>query len=212
MRKWEKIRVALLIIAGLLPFVSFWQPMWSFYLWSNSYPYGIGMAIYSCEPADPIDVAEMDGGLDELQVLNHYIGMKPISPDLIIFKLLPLLLILVGVLLIISAFWRKRWVLPGAFGVNALVGIYGMISFAYYIYTYGHDLDPAAAISVPPFMPSIIGEGHLAQFTTWAEFGWGTYAVVTSTFLAALVLFIDWWLVRKQSGTIAKSPHKKGEI
>ena len=32
-------------------------------------------------------------------------------------------------------------------------GAFSLWSFGYKLYRYGHDLDPTAAVQVPPFMP-----------------------------------------------------------
>ncbi len=194
---WGKGRIIMLVAAGVLLLASVSSPMWSIYLWCNSYPDGIGMTVYTYKPADPPDVAEMDGGIDELDVLNHYIGMHPISPDLIIFKILPVSIVAVGVLLIIAAFWKRPWFLYSVVGLNGLLGLYGATSFVYYIYSYGHDLDPKAAIHVEPFMPPLMGENQLAQFTTWSQFELGTLLLILGSALAFIAAGMEWWIDRK---------------
>lgn len=191
MKKWEMARSLLLVIAGALIFVSFRYPMWSIYLWANMYPNGIGMSVYAYKPADPPDVEEMDGGMHELNVLNHYIGMKPISRKLPVFTILPTLLGLSAVLLILSAFIRREKFFKVALWVFLGTAVYGMVTFFYRIYEYGHDLRPDAAIKVPPFTPGIIGWNRIAQFETWSEFGWGTYLVLIAFVLAWGTYFLD---------------------
>jgi copper chaperone NosL len=188
----------MLLLAGALMLASLSYPMWSIYLWSFSYPNGIGMSVYQNKPGDPVDVDQLDGGVDELEVLNHFIGMKPITKDLLIFKILPKATVLMGVLFIVAAFWRKRKFLYGVAGAGILLGMYGMGSFFYYMYQYGHDLDPNAAITIEPFMPGIIGEKNLAQFTSWSQFENGTFFLILSTMLVLIVAGAEWWMARKQ--------------
>lgn len=188
---WDKIRIPLLVIAGILILISFLFPIWKIYLNANMYPNDIGMAIYAYKPGDPPDVKEMDGGLTELNILNHYIGMRPIKTDLLVFKLLPALFSLIAILLIVSAFWRKKGLLIGTALLFTLTSIYGWVTFVYTLYVFGHDLKSEAAIKVPPFMPGIYGENRLAQFTTWSYFDWGLYLPVISFVLCWLVLFLD---------------------
>jgi len=198
---WGKGRFALLLAAGILMLLSVRLPVWSIYLWSFSYPDGIGMTVYTYKPADPPDIAELDGGMHEFQVLNHFIGMRPITSDLIVFKLLPAGIVVSGGLLVIAAFWKRRNFLYGAVGATCLVGLYGAVSFLYYMYMYGHDLDPNAAIDVEPFMPGLWGENQLAQFTTWSQFESGALFLVLGTVLALTVVGVEYGMSRKQRRT-----------
>lgn len=194
---WGKGRVAMLLLAGVLMLASLNFPMWSIYLWSFSYPDAIGMSIYSSKPSDPVDIDALDGGIDEFEVLNHFIGMQPITSDLLIFKILPVAIVAVSVLLIVAAFWKRRWLLYGAAGMNVLLALYGSISFFYYMYSYGHDLDPNAAINIEPFMPGIWGENQLAQFTTWSQFDLGTVLLVLGSVLVFTVVGMEFWVSKK---------------
>lgn len=201
MKLWGKTRIIPLLAAAAMMFVSFWFPMWKIYLVANMYPNEIGMSIYATRPGDPPDVAEMDGGINELNVLNHFIGMQPIRADLPVFKILPVWIVLVGVMLMISAFVKKKKVLPITVGLFALLSVYGVGTLIYRVYSYGHDLDPRAAIKIPPFMPGIWGENKLAQFTTYSYFDWGTYLLVIAFVVSALALFVDWRLEKRQASS-----------
>jgi len=198
MKLWKWIRIIPLLAAAAMLFISFLFPMWEIYLEANMYPNDIGMAIYATRPADPPDVATMDGGLHELNVLNHYIGMRPIKADLPIFKVLPTLIVILGILLILCAFVKKKWLLLVVTGLFALTSVYGVATLFYRIYSFGHDLNPHAAIKVPPFTPGIWGQNKLAQFTTYSYFDWGTYFLVIAFVVSVLVLFVDWWLEKRQ--------------
>ncbi len=206
MKLWSKIRIIPLLAAAVMVFLSFKFPMWEIYLEANMYPNDIGMAIYATHPGDPPDVAEMDGGLHELNVLNHYIGMRPIRADLPVFKILPTLMVIIGVMLILSAFIRKLKMILATVVVFAMMSVYGVATLIYRIYSYGHNLRPDAAIKVPPFMPGIWGQNKLAQFTTYSYFDWGTYFLVIAFVVAFIVLVVDWRLQKKVgSGVIEQT-------
>ncbi len=200
MKIWGKIRFIPLLAAAAMLFVSFKFPMWEIYLEANMYPNDIGMAIYATHPGDPPDVAEMDGGLHELNVLNHYIGMRPIKADLPVFKILPVWIVVLGILLILCAFIRKLKLMLTTVILFALMSVYGVATLIYRIYSYGHNLRPDAAIKVPPFMPGIWGQNKLAQFTTYSYFDWGTYFLVIAFVVAFLVLVVDWRIQKRQAG------------
>src|SRR5690606_3477096 len=42
--------------------------------------------------------------------------------------------------------------------------IFSLGAFAYRLYTYGHDLDPSAPMTIEPFMPVLVGRQQIANF------------------------------------------------
>jgi hypothetical protein len=63
-----------------------------------------------------------------------------------------------------------------------------------WLWYYGNHLDPTAALSgaVKPFTPTILGTGHVGQFSTTAWLMPGWYLAL----LAALLTGGAWWLQR----------------
>ena len=57
--------------------------------------------------------------------------------------------------------------------------------------TFGQNLDPAAPLSasVKPFTPTLLGEGGLGQFKTYATAGWGLWLAVACSVLS-IVAFV----------------------
>jgi hypothetical protein len=98
---------------------------------------------------------------------------------------------LIAGLLLLAAFIDRVWmtVLP----LVALAGTasYGLWSMSRRLYEYGHDLDPTAPMDVAPFTPPMIGENQIAQFGTYAWFGWGTVLPAAAAGLLALALWLD---------------------
>jgi hypothetical protein len=191
-------RFLILIAAGVLIIVSMKYPMWYMYLDSNNFPKGIGMAVWATHPGDPEDVDELDGGLKEINVLNHYIGMAEISKEnMPIFSVLPVVLVIAAILCIVTAFVRKTWMSFVNLAFFALISAGGLIMLVYSLYSFGHNLDPKAAFEIEPFMPGIYGEHHLAQFTTYSDFYWGTYLLVIASLFMVAALVIDFFTLRR---------------
>jgi copper chaperone NosL len=190
MKTMAVLRSVLLIVAAALILVSFKYPMWYMYLDSNNFPKGLGMAIWATQPGDTQDIKDLDGGLKEVNILNHYIGMGAISEEMTIFKVLPAALVVAAVLCLIAAFVRKKWISLVTVVWFALISAGGMAALFYNLYSFGHDLDPHAPIKVQPFMPGFYGEHKLAQFTTYSDFYWGTYLLVL-----AFALMVAAWLM-----------------
>jgi len=188
----------------VLIIVSIRYPMWYMYLDSNNFPNGIGMSIWATHPGDPEDIAKLDGGLKEVNVLNHFIGMKEISKETMpIFSVLPVVLVILAIACVAAAFIRKKWASSAVVILFALVSAGGVFALAYSLYTFGHNLDPTAAITIDPFMPGIYGEHSLAQFTTYSNFYWGTYLLVIAFLFTVVAWVIDLISLRRghETGT-----------
>ena len=185
------VRFLILVVAAALIIVSMRYPMWYMYLDSNNFPNGIGMSVWATHPGDPNDIAKLDGGLKEVNVLNHYIGMKEISTDTMpIFKVLPAVLVVAAIGCIVAAFVRRKWACLAVVIFFSAISVGGMAALVYNLYSFGYHLDPTAAIKIEPFMPGIYGEHKLAQFTTYSDFYWGTYLLVM-----AFVLIVAAWVI-----------------
>jgi len=186
------VRFLILVAAAALIFVSMKYPMWYMYLDSNNFPKGIGMAVWATHPGDTEDIADLDGGLKEINILNHYIGMAEISKEtMVIFSILPVVLVIAAIACVAAAFIRKIWASVVVVSIFALISAGGLLALVYSLYAFGHKLDPTAAIKVEPFMPGIYGEHHLAQFTTYSNFYWGTYLLIIAFLLMVGALVID---------------------
>ncbi len=74
--------------------------------------------------------------------------------------------------------------------VPALLPVFFVITYAAWLWFFGHTLHPWGAFTVKPFMPTVFGEGKVAQFSTYSYPYWG-YGLLVIVFLAlALALLI----------------------
>ena len=74
--------------------------------------------------------------------------------------------------------------------VPALLPVFFVIEYAAWLWFFGHNLHPWGAFTVKPFMPTVFGEGKVAQFSTYSYPSWG-YALlvlVMGCMLLALLL------------------------
>lgn len=180
----------LLALSALLLLAMYVTPIWRVFLDAPQYPEGIGMQIW----INTVKGAK-ENDLDNINNLNHYIGMKRIVPDAIPeLKLMP---IIVGVLIAgglgAAAMGRRRvaqvWV-----GVFIVVALAGLVDFYKWEYDYGHDLDMENAIIKVPgmtYQPPLIGSKQLLNFTATSIPGFGGYAAMIALGLSVLALVID---------------------
>ncbi|MCI0433554.1 MAG: hypothetical protein L0271_07885 [Gemmatimonadetes bacterium] len=187
MKKSTRILVATAALSlGLL----YWLPLWKITLEAPQYPEGIGMRIHvnTITGVKPHDLQNING-------LNHYIGMARIEPDSIPeLRFMPWIvggLIVVGLVAALAG--RRRLLVTYAvvFGAAALAGLG---DFWRWEYDYGHNLDPSAAIKVPgmSYQPPLLGSQQLLNFTanSWpAAGGWiAILAFLTVVALAVIEL------------------------
>ena len=169
----------------LIPALLF--PLWSMTLYSNQFPDGLNLYIYanSLQGGHPQDRDD----LKEINTLNHYIGMHSLSEsDFSEFKWIPLML---GVFFIFGL----RTIVIGKMSnlVDTAVlfgwfGVFSLWSFYSKLWLYGHNLDPTAAVKIPPFMPPMFGMKQLANFTVYSYPGVGSYFLLSFLILLGLAV------------------------
>jgi len=136
-------------------------PLWRISLVAPQYAEGLTLDMYAYQ----IVAGNNGQDLAEINTLNHYIGMKPIAQaDFLEMKLLPFA-IGVFALLALRAVVIGRVVTVVDLAVLFLYfGAFSLGSFAYRLYSYGHQLDPRAPMKIAPFMPVVIGSQQIANF------------------------------------------------
>ncbi len=188
----------LVVIGALLILPTFFYPLWRMQLYSNQFPDGLNLYIYSFKIEGGQSPTRDD--LREINSLNHYIGMRPLqAEDFTEFKWIPF--VLGGVILVAlrSAVLGKMSKLVDLFVLFTYFGLFSLWSFYHKLYLYGHDLEPTAAIKIPPFTPPMFGHKTMANFEVYNYPDVASYfmAVVPFLFLAAMWLSRRAWLREK---------------
>ena len=78
--------------------------------------------------------------------------------------------------------------------VPALLPVFFVITYAGWLWFFGHNLHPWGAFTVKPFMPTVFGEGKVAQFSTFSYPYWG-YSLLLIIFACLMLALL---LRRKQ--------------
>lgn len=179
----------IIVLASLLLIVTFFFPIWYIDLEAPQYPEGIGLEIWlnKITGQKPHDLENING-------LNHYIGMKVIVPDAIPeLKIMPFIIIFLILFGLVSGISGKRymvyiWIV--LFIVTAAIGLY---DFYMWEYDYGHNLNPHAAIKIPgmAYQPPLLGSKMLLNFNAISMPHIGSWILVTVVILSIVALFID---------------------
>lgn len=171
--------------AGTLA-VSILFPYWQLKLTAPQFPDGLQIRAF---------VNRLEGDVNEIEGLNHYVGLPSFADGAVLERSVSIagILVLAG-LLLAGLFVHNRnvvWLV-----IPALIfPVFFVADLQYWLWNYGHSLDPRAPLAnaVGEFTPPIFGPGEIAQFETLAWPGVGFVLAVVAAGLATAGL----WYHRK---------------
>jgi copper chaperone NosL len=186
----------LIAAAALLLGLVYFFPIWTIELRAPMYRDGIGMHIFVN------DVRGHDEhDIQNINILNHYIGMRPIVPEEFgEFEIMPFLLGLVILLALLAASVGKLW-LVGLWGVVfGVLGIAGLVDFNFWLYDFGHNLSPDAPIKVPgmTYQPPLFGKNQVVNIVATSYPHVGTVLLLGAALLG-LIAFLSEWHSRREA-------------
>jgi hypothetical protein len=80
--------------------------------------------------------------------------------------------------------------------------LYSLWSFGYKMWSYGHNLDPTAPVTVDPFMPPLFGHKTLANFEVYSYPAPGSYALALVALLLLAAVILAWRRRPNASSTV----------
>jgi hypothetical protein len=185
-KKLSVVSMLILVVSAVLIAISMTFPWWRLLLVAPQYPEGLNIIVYT---------NKLEGQLDIINNLNHYIGMRDFSAKT--FPELSYLNILIGglaALTLVVALLRRKIFLYVLIGLFVVGGVVGFLDLYNALHTFGTQLDPHAPIKIKPFVPPVVGENHFANFTTHSYLGTGAYFII----LAFILTLIPLWKDRKK--------------
>jgi copper chaperone NosL len=174
----------LLGLAALCLIVSIFLPYWNMTLEAPQYPNGLHVRTY---------VNRLEGDVQEIDGLNHYIGMRPLEEAAQLERSLSIILIGATALLVVAAiFVHSKWAALLALPAVLYPFVF-ILDMYYWLRTFGQNLDPTAALSnyIDPFIPTVLGEGLIGQFKTVATLGPGFYLAALASILILVGLYFQ---------------------
>jgi len=180
-RKRFLIPTILMVTAAVLLLISIFLPYWKLTLFAPQYPEGLKAVIY---------VNRAAGDIQELDILNHYIGMKsmkeaaPLERSLSIFLIAGIILLVVASIYVhspIALFLTIPAILYPAFFLGVLY---------FWLRNFGMNLDQNAPInSIKPFAPPILGDSTIANFKTTATWEIGLFLSIAASIIIIVGLY-----------------------
>ncbi len=162
------------------------MPIWKVSLEAPQYPkaaFPDGIPVY-------FNLTDWSGKVNEMNTINHYIGMNPMEAGAVTLrKLVPFLYLMFVIMLIAYLFYNgPGWWLLAI--VPAFLPWFYLALFSKWLYWFGHHLHPWGAFKIKPFMPTVFGDGKVAQFTTHSYPATGFYFLVAFFILLVLSVLI----------------------
>lgn len=95
-----------------------------------------------------------------------------------------------AMLIVLAGVWYSRPFSLLLALVPALLPVFFVLDYAGWLWFFGHNLHPWGAFTVKAFMPTVFGEGKVAQFSTYSYpyIGYGMLLLVTGLLLPAILL------------------------
>ncbi|MFO0571111.1 MAG: hypothetical protein U0263_36095 [Polyangiaceae bacterium] len=195
-----------ILLVLLVPLVlGLTKPLWHLEMEAPQYRNGLSLDVYAHTVVGGHDGKD----IAEINILNHYIGMKKLDRAAFTeldwlpfgFGVLALLLVRVAVLGNVRAL----------VDLAALVGYFagfGLFRFVFKLRSYGYDLASDAPIKVEPFMPVIWGTKQIGNFTTHARPALGAYLI--AAFALGVILLTLFHLIegRRRARRAQATPEK----
>lgn len=186
-----KLSKILMALAGLAILGLFVFPLWSITLEAPQYPTPLSMDIYinRFEDYRPNDI-------QNINLMNHYVGMAPIPETIPEFTIFPIVIGLMSVIGVLLALFKSyKWFLAW-FILMVLLSTAGLIDFYFWEYNFGHNLDPEAIMKFTDkegnpmgFQPPFFGSEQILNFIAHSYPGIGAY-FLGGGILLSLISFI----------------------
>ncbi len=159
-------------------------PIWAVSLEAPNYPkeaFPDGIPVY-------FHFDGFSGEVHEMNTINHYIGMDPmwvggqIEREIGIYALLGLSMIMILFMAYSSKILNYLMLIPVALPVLFIA------DYAYWLYWFGHNLRDWGAFKLKPFMPTVFGDGKVAQFITHSYPTIGFFVIVAIALFSLLAI------------------------
>lgn len=153
-------------------------PVWRVSLEAPQYPeesFPDGIPVF-------FHMTDFSGKVNEMNTINHYIGMDPMEVGAVFLRQIAPFVYLIFTILLLTylfyggPFWWAMGIIP------ALMPWYYVFFYAKWLYWFGHNMHEFGQFKVKPFMPTVFGDGKVAQFTT--------HSYPTTGFYFLLIFFV----------------------
>ena len=155
-----------MLVGAILPLALFLFPLWKISLEAPQYPIPLGMYIHinDFSDANPHDIKNIN-------IMNHYVGMKYIPEAIPEFKIFPAGIIITSILGLMIGYRGNYKGYLAWFILMIVLSTAGVYDFYLWEHDYGHNLDPKAIMKFTNpdgtemgFQPPLFGSKDILNF------------------------------------------------
>ena len=183
MQRGARATVVALALGGAALFAgAYFLPWWNFHLVAPQYPRGLELHIA---------LTGISGDTKEIDILNHYIGMRAMSGAADFEAKMAIYLVGAVVLTVFAGLVAAGKRLHRLAMIPAIGLPIGFVADVFgWMWTFGHSLNPEATIHFEALTPTLLGKGMVGQFhtTAWPAMGFGVALLGVGFVIAAAVL------------------------
>ena len=128
------------------------------------------------------------GDVHERNTINHFIGMDPMKRGAPYLRTLaPYALVFVALLFVLYMVYDSK-ILDLLILIPVALPLIFLGFYSYWLYWFGHHMHDWGAFKIKPFMPTVFGDGKVAQFTTHSYPTTGFWILVAISVLSLLAI------------------------
>jgi len=128
------------------------------------------------------------GDVFEMETINHFIGMDPMDRGAPYLRMAaPYALVFTALLLVLFMVYRSK-ILNLLMFIPISLPIIFIGFYSYWLYWFGHHMHEWGAFKIKPFMPTVFGDGKVAQFTTHSYPTTGFWLLIAISVLSLLAV------------------------
>ncbi len=159
-------------------------PIWSVSLEAPNYPkkaFPQGIPVF-------FHFDGFSGEVHEMNTINHYVGMDPMwIGGQFERAIAPYALLLLTLIIILFILFNNK-ILTYLMFIPISLPLLFLADYSYWLYWFGHNLHDWGAFKIKPFMPTVFGDGKIAQFTTHSYPTIGFYILIAISIFSLLAI------------------------
>lgn len=129
------------------------------------------------------------GEVHEMNTINHYVGMDPMYVGGFLEREIGIYALLFLSLIMIYFMAYNTKVLSLGMLIPVSLPLLFIADYSFWLYWFGHNLHDWGAFKIKPFMPTVFGDGKIAQFTTHSYPTIGFYLLLAISIFSLLAFF-----------------------
>ena len=188
-----------MLVGAILPLALFLFPLWKISLEDPQYPIPLGMYIHinDFSDANPHDIKNIN-------IMNHYVGMKYIPEAIPEFKIFPAGIIITSILGLMIGYRGNYKGYLAWFILMIVLSTAGVYDFYLWEHDYGHNLDPKAIMKFTNpdgtemgFQPPLFGSKDILNFKAHSYPQLGAYFLALGIILSFFAYIIgkkEWFI------------------